>query len=197
MTTTTIEFEKVGDDYVCDLTKYSDAMAGVINLITSEPDQIVSVEAGAPGVFWGKERTKDAYTAPDDRSITSDTPATLRIGKLPSPLPRLAKAVVESIITSTGEFLKLTVIEQTEGTIEDTITVMADNYFSASGDCKYVPSLPKNTVLDFGKWERYPMVVQVLQTPYGKGLVFELDFPDGVGVTLRTSKPVKQAIWIS
>lgn len=41
-----------------------------------------------------------------------------------------------------------------------------------------------------------PMVVQTLQTPYGLGLVFELDFPNGIGVTLRTSKPVTEAVWI-
>lgn len=41
------------------------------------------------------------------------------------------------------------------------------------------------------------MVVQTLQTPYGKGLVFELDFPTGIGVTLRTAKPVTEGVWIS
>ena len=42
-----------------------------------------------------------------------------------------------------------------------------------------------------------PMVVQTLQTPYGLGLVFELDFPAGIGVTLRTSKPVTEGVWIN
>ena len=42
-----------------------------------------------------------------------------------------------------------------------------------------------------------PMVVRTLQTPYGSGLVFELDFPEGVGVMLRSSKPVIAGVWIS
>ena len=42
-----------------------------------------------------------------------------------------------------------------------------------------------------------PMVVQTLQTPYGIGLVFEIDFPEGVGVTLKSAKPVNEAVWIS
>lgn len=41
-----------------------------------------------------------------------------------------------------------------------------------------------------------PMVVSTLSTPYGLGLVFEIDFPESVGVTLRTSKPVTNGIWI-
>lgn len=93
MATTAIEFTKTGGDYVCALTDYGTAMIGTIHLALSEPNQIVSVEAGAAG-------------------------------------------------------------------------------------------LP-------------PMCVQTLQTPYGLGLVFALDFPDGIGVTLRTSKPVTEAAWIS
>lgn len=43
-----------------------------------------------------------------------------------------------------------------------------------------------------------PMVVQTLSTPpYGLGLVFELDFPDGIDVTLSTTKPVTQGVWIN
>lgn len=42
-----------------------------------------------------------------------------------------------------------------------------------------------------------PMVIRTLQTPYGKGLVFELDLPEGLSVTIRTSKPVTAAVWIS
>lgn len=42
-----------------------------------------------------------------------------------------------------------------------------------------------------------PMVVRTLQTPYGRGLVFELDIPEGIDVTLRTSKPVTEAVWIN
>ena len=42
-----------------------------------------------------------------------------------------------------------------------------------------------------------PMVAGTLQTPYGTGLVFEIDFPDGVDVTLRTSKPVTEGVWIN
>lgn len=92
MTTTEIEFTKVGNDFICQLTEYQTNMGGVIHLALSEPNQIVSVVAGVSG-------------------------------------------------------------------------------------------LP-------------PMVVQTLQTPYGLGLVFELDFPNGIGVTLRTSKPVTEAVWI-
>lgn len=93
MATTAIEFTKVGSGYICQLSDYQANMGGVIHLALSEPNQIVSVEAGASG-------------------------------------------------------------------------------------------LP-------------PMVVQTLQTPYGRGLVFELDFPAGIGVTLRTSKPVTEGAWIS
>lgn len=192
MTATMIEFEKVDGHYICDLTKYSDTMAGVINLITSEPNQIVSVEAGVPEIYPGDRLpTTDAYTAPDERTVYSDTPATLRVYSY-DPLPRFTKIVVKSITTSTGEPLKLTIIEQ----MENAITVMADNHFAYNG-ATYVPSIPKGTILYIEDFEVAPMVVQTLQTPYGKGLVFELDFPDGVGVTLRTSKPVKQAIWLS
>lgn len=42
-----------------------------------------------------------------------------------------------------------------------------------------------------------PMCVQTLQTPYGLGLVFELEFPEGVSVTLSSSKPVTEGAWIS
>lgn len=45
--------------------------------------------------------------------------------------------------------------------------------------------------------EMPPMVAGTLQTPYGTGLVFEIDFPDGVDVTLRTSKPVTEGVWIN
>ena len=40
-----------------------------------------------------------------------------------------------------------------------------------------------------------PMVVETLQTPYGLGLVFEFDFPEGIDVKLSTSKPVTYGIW--
>lgn len=41
-----------------------------------------------------------------------------------------------------------------------------------------------------------PMVAQNLSTPYGSGLIFEIDFPAGVSVTLRTAKEVTKATWI-
>lgn len=92
MTTTAIEFTKAGDGYICQLSDYQAKMGGVIHLALSEPNQIVSVWAGASG-------------------------------------------------------------------------------------------MP-------------PMVVGTFQTPYGLGIVFGLDFPDGVVVTLRSSKPVTEAVWM-
>lgn len=93
MSNTAISFTQSGGDYVCALADYGSKMSGVVHLALSEPNQVVSVEAGASG-------------------------------------------------------------------------------------------MP-------------PMVVETLSTPYGLGLVFEIDFPDGVGVTLRTSKPVTEGAWIA
>lgn len=42
-----------------------------------------------------------------------------------------------------------------------------------------------------------PMVMGLVSTPYGNGVVFELDFPEGIEVTLRTSKPVTNGVWIN
>lgn len=51
-------------------------------------------------------------------------------------------------------------------------------------------------VVEAGAASMPPMVVRSLQTPYGLGMVFEIDFPQGIAVTLLTSKPVTDGLWI-
>lgn len=41
------------------------------------------------------------------------------------------------------------------------------------------------------------MVMGLVSTPYGNGVVFEIDFPEGIEVLLRTSKPVTNGVWIN
>lgn len=55
----------------------------------------------------------------------------------------------------------------------------------------------QNVTVWAGAPDMPPMVADVLNTPYSLGLVFELDFPQGVNVTLRTGKPVTSAVWIA
>lgn len=55
----------------------------------------------------------------------------------------------------------------------------------------------QNVTVWVGAPDMPPMVVDVISTPFGLGLVFELDFPEGINATLRTGKPVTSAVWIA
>lgn len=55
----------------------------------------------------------------------------------------------------------------------------------------------QNVVVWAGAPDMPPMVADVLSTSFGLGLVFELNFPEGIVVTLRTTEPVTSAVWIA
>lgn len=41
-----------------------------------------------------------------------------------------------------------------------------------------------------------PTAVRTVENPYGTSVIFEVDFPEGVTVVLRTSVPVVEALWM-
>lgn len=90
-----------------------------------------------------------------------------------------------------------TAIEFTK-TGSDYVCQLTDYQTNMSGVIHLALSEPNQIVaVEVGAAGLPPMVMQTLQTPYGLGVVFGLDIPDGIGVTLRTSKPVTEAVWIS
>lgn len=71
------------------------------------------------------------------------------------------------------------------------------DYNAKNGEVSLALSEPNQIVSVLAGPQGMPaMVVQTLQTPYGLGLMFEIDFPEGIGVTLRTSKPVISGVWL-
>lgn len=41
-----------------------------------------------------------------------------------------------------------------------------------------------------------PSVVGIFENPYGDSVIFSLDVPDGLEVTLKSSSPVIKAVWM-
>lgn len=79
----------------------------------------------------------------------------------------------------------------------DYVCALSDGTSATKGIVHLALSEPNQIVSVWGGAASMPpMVVTTLQTPYGTGLVFELDFPEGVSVILRSSKPVINGIWI-
>lgn len=82
-----------------------------------------------------------AWTAPDERSLSGDTPATLKISEA-RVFQRSTTVLVPSVKSSSGDPLVLYVTDSDASTV----TVVAVNN-TTDGNIAFVPSLPKGTLL--------------------------------------------------
>lgn len=79
----------------------------------------------------------------------------------------------------------------------DYVCALSDGTSATKGVVHLALSEPNQiVVVEAGAASMPPMAVRQLQTPYGLGMVFEIDFPQSIAVKLLTPKPVTSGLWI-